>query len=63
MTPLEEAAYQWWLTKRPILWGEEQHLHHPTIKCQPAEANLGRQVAAMVVQQRFQETRIFPPVL
>jgi hypothetical protein len=40
------AAYQWWLSKRPEWWTEEQHVAAPTKHCVTAEE---RKLALQVV--------------
>lgn len=50
---LEEAAYRWWLTKRPVGWTEEDHHQNPDINCMSdAESNLAIQTSNMAASQR-----------
>lgn len=51
MSPVEQAAFQWWLSRRPLSYNEDQHLDNPTVNTfSDAEKALARAVAEIVIQ-------------
>jgi len=57
-TAVEEAAYLWWLLRRPVRWFEPEHVDNPGINCiGPTERALAEAVAAMVEAERYKDYR------
>lgn len=45
-----DAAYKWWVQKRPLGWSEETHLNNPSINVtSDAERELALRVARWVI--------------
>ena len=53
MTALEKAALNWWLTKRPLTYTEDEHINIPAINCRnEAEEELAWQVSRMLEKKK-----------
>lgn len=53
-TAVEQAAYGWWCSKRPMGWYEPDHVDNATVNCQgKAEHALANAVAEMVESERY----------
>jgi hypothetical protein len=45
---IEQAAYEWWLGRRPRNWTEDEHVKNPVINCcSTYEITLANAVAKM----------------
>jgi len=47
------AAVRWWLTQRPMAWGETEHLVQPHVNCSGCEVDLAHAVADLVRADPF----------
>jgi hypothetical protein len=53
VSPVENAAYEWWKSKRPVKWSEAQHLKiYDVNTTTDAERLLARKVFAMIVGKK-----------
>ena len=49
MAAVVSAAIEWWLSHRPVKWGEGEHLHNPTVNLSTVpEGQLAVAVAAFL---------------
>ena len=58
MTSIERLARRWWVSRRPTIFGEADHLMNPTINCSTEyEKDLALAVVAQLLAERRRERK------